>query len=107
MATLNLYSRVGAFDETAESTATVLAGQIAIAVSRSPEFAAARSVVEEAQRNAEDRAQVNQATGLLMVNEECTVEQAESLLRHAATQDERSILEIAQRIIEQHRSSGG
>ena len=36
-----------------------------------------RSVVEEAQRNSEDAADVNLATGLLMVSEACTAEQAE------------------------------
>ena len=103
--TLNLYSRTGAFDETAVTIASVLATQVAIAVSRSPEFAAARSVVEEAQRGAEDHADVNLAAGLLMVNEACTAEQAESLLRRTAQQDERTVLEVAHRIIEQHRSS--
>lgn len=103
--TLNLYSRTGPFDETAVSIALVLAAQVAIAVSRSPEFAAARGVVEEAQRDVDDRADVNVATGLLMVNEGCTAEQAEGLLRHAAMQDEKTIVQIARRIMEQHRSS--
>ena len=106
VATLNLYSRTGPFDESAESIAAVLAAQVAIAVSRSPEFAAARAVVEEAQRNANDDAQVNLATGLLMVNEACTAEQAQGLLHQAAAHDEQTILQIAQRIIEQHHSSG-
>jgi GAF domain-containing protein len=105
VATLNLYSRSGPFDESAESVASVLAAQVAIAVSRSPEFAAARGVVEQAQRDAEDDADINMATGLLMVNESCSAEQAAGLLRHAANQDERTILEIAQRILQQHRTS--
>ena len=105
VATLNLYSRSGPFDESAVSVGWVLAAQIAIAVSRSPEFAAARGVVEEAQRNTEDEADVNVATGLLMVNQSCTAEQAEGLLRQAAAQDERTILEIAQRIIQQHHTA--
>jgi GAF domain-containing protein len=105
VATLNLYSRVGVFDETAVSVATVLGSQIAIAVSRSPEFAAARGVVEQGQRDLEDRSQVQIATGLLMVNEACTVEQAEGLLRSAAAIDEKTVVEIAQRIIEQHHRS--
>jgi GAF domain-containing protein len=102
--TLNLYSRRGPFDETAVTVSAVLAAQLAIAVSRSPEFAAARGVVEEAQRGAEDDADVNLATGLLMVNEACTAEQAEGLLRQAASRDERDIVEVAQAIIRQHRS---
>jgi AmiR/NasT family two-component response regulator len=61
--------------------------------------------VEGAQRNAEDQAQLNVATGLLMVSQACTSEQARGLLREAATHDERTILEIARRIIEQHNSS--
>jgi GAF domain-containing protein len=104
--TLNLYSRSGPFDETAESVGLVLAAQIAIAISRSPEYAAARAVVEESQRNLEDRADINIATGLLMVNEACTAEQAEGLLHQAAFHDEQTIVEIAQRIIRQHRSTG-
>jgi GAF domain-containing protein len=101
--TMNLYSRSGPFDETAETIAAVLAAQVAMALSRSPEMEAARSVVDEAQRQADDSTDVNVATGLLMVNEACTAEQAQGLLRSAATTDERTIAEIARRIIEQHR----
>ena len=104
IATLNLYSRTGPFDESAESVAAVLAAQVAIAVSRSPEFAAARAVVEEAQRNTDDHSQIALATGLLIGSQDCTREQAEGLLRQAAAEDEQTILQIAQRIIEQHRS---
>lgn len=105
VATLNLYSRTGTFDETAASIGVVLAAQVSIAVSRSPEFVAARSVVEEAQRNVEDDADVNVATGLLMINEACTAEQAGALLHQAALADERTIVEIAHRIIRQHSTS--
>src|SRR4051812_12865890 len=38
VATLNLYSSSGPFDDTAATVAAVLAAQVAIAVSRSPEF---------------------------------------------------------------------
>jgi GAF domain-containing protein len=102
---LNLYSRSRAFDESAETIARVLAAQIAIAISRSPEYAAARDVADQAQQLADDRSAVNVATGLLMGNEGCTAEQAEGLLREAAAHEERSIVQIAQRIIEQHQSS--
>jgi AmiR/NasT family two-component response regulator len=78
---------------------------VAIAVSRSPEFVAARSVVEHGQRDLEDQAEVQVATGLLMVNEACTAEQAEGLLRSAAAQDEETVVEIARRIIDQHHRS--
>lgn len=102
IATLNLYSRRGPFDDTATSMAAVLAAQVAIAVSRSPEFAAARATVEQAQRDADDRAEVDLATGMLMATQGCTVEQAEGLLRQAADHEARSILQIAQRILEQN-----
>jgi hypothetical protein len=105
VATMNLYSRTGPFDESAMGIGAVLAAQVAIAVSRSPEFAAARAVVEQGQRDLEDEAQIQRATGLLMVNEACTVEQADGLLRSAAAQDERSVVDIARRIIDQHHSS--
>ncbi len=103
--TLNLYSRTGPFDQSAISVAAVLAAQIAIAISRSPEFVAARTVVEEAQRTTDDAAEVNIATGLLMETQACTTEQAEGLLRQAAIEDEQTILEIAHRIIQQHETS--
>ena len=103
--TMNLYSRTGPFDATAETIAEVLATQVAIAVSRSPEFVAARDVVEHAQRDLDDRTQIDIATGLLMVNEVCTVEQAEALLRSAAAHDDQTILTIAQRIIDQQERS--
>jgi GAF domain-containing protein len=102
IATLNLYSRTGPFDESAETVAAVLATQVAIAVSRSPEFAAARAVVEQAQRDTDDQSQIATATGLLISSQDCTREQAEGLLRQAAADDEQTILQIAQRIIEQH-----
>jgi len=105
IATLNLYSRTGPFDETAETIAAVLAAQIAIAVSRSPEFVAARAVVEEAQRKADDHSQIAMATGLLIGSQDCTRDQAEGLLRQAADEDEQTILQIAQRIIEEHRNT--
>jgi GAF domain-containing protein len=103
IATLNLYSRTGAFDESAEAVAAVLATQVTIAVSRSPEFAAARDVVEQAQRDADDLSDVSVATGMLMAHQSCTAEQAAGLLRQAAEEDERTIVQIAQRIIQQHR----
>jgi AmiR/NasT family two-component response regulator len=78
---------------------------IGAAVSRSPEYAAARAVVEEAQRNADGRSQIGIATGLLISRQDGTREQAEGLLREAAAYDEQTILEIAQCIIEQHDST--
>jgi GAF domain-containing protein len=103
--TLNLYSRTRPFDETAETVAAVLAAQVAIAVSRSPEFVAARAVVEQAQRNTDDHSRIAMATGLLISSQDCTREQAEGLLRQAAVEDEQTILQIAQRIIEQQEST--
>jgi hypothetical protein len=105
VATLNLYSRRGPFDESAVSVASVLGAQVAIAVSRSPEFVAARATVEQAQRDVDDRADVDVATGLLMGTQGCTSEQAEGLLLQAADQEARTILQIAHRIIEQHNST--
>ncbi|MGY2702589.1 MULTISPECIES: ANTAR domain-containing protein [unclassified Nocardioides] len=105
VATLNLYSRSGVFDETAEAVAAVLATQVTIAVSRSPEFAAARGVVEQAQRDADDQADISVATGLLMASQTVSAEQAAGLLRRAALDDEQTILHIAQRIIRQHRTT--
>ncbi|MCU1372204.1 MAG: hypothetical protein JWO77_3398 [Ilumatobacteraceae bacterium] len=105
VATLNLYSRSGAFDETAATVASVLATQATIAVSRSPEYAAARNVVEHAQRDADDQADISMATGMLMANESCTADQAAGLLRQAADQTEQTIIQIAQRIIEQQRTT--
>ena len=105
VATLNLYSRQGPFDETAVSMGNVLGAQVAIAVSRSPEFAAARDTVEHAQRDVEDQARVDVATGLLMATQGCSAEQADGLLQEAAGHEAQSILEIANRIVDQHNSA--
>jgi GAF domain-containing protein len=103
--TLNLYSRTGVFDDSAEAIAAVLASQVAIAVSRSPEFAAARNVVEHAQRELDDLGHTQMAAGLLMVNEACSAEQAEGLMRSAALHHDKTIVDIARRIIDQHNNS--
>jgi len=105
VATLNLYSRQGPFDETAVSMGSVLAAQVAIAVSRSPEYAAARATAEQAQRDVDDRADLDVAKGLLMATQGCSAEQAEGLLREAAGHETQTILDIAHRIISQHNTS--
>ncbi|MCU1369037.1 MAG: hypothetical protein JWO77_231 [Ilumatobacteraceae bacterium] len=105
VATLNLYSRSGQFDETAETVAAILATQVTIAVSRSPEYAAARTVLETAQRDVDDQSEIDMATGMLMANEGCTPQQASGLLRQAAADDGKTIVQIAQRIIEQQRNT--
>jgi GAF domain-containing protein len=102
--TLNLYSFGGPFDDEGTGAARVLATQVAIAISRSPELVLAQRVADEAQEEAEDAAEVSLATGLLMANEACTRQQAEGLLHSAADRDERSVVQIARRIIaEQQR----
>jgi GAF domain-containing protein len=105
VATLNLYSRSGPFDKSAVSVGSVLVAQVAIAVSRSPEFAAARATVEQAQRDVDDRANVDVATGLLMATQGCTQEQADGLVREAADHEGKTIVDIAHRIIAQHHNS--
>lgn len=105
VATLNLYSRSRPFDQTATSVGAVLAAQVAIAVSRSPEFAAARATVEEAQRDTDDRADLGLATGILMATQGCSAEQAEGLLQQAASHEAKTLVQIAHRIMEQHNTS--
>lgn len=102
---LRLYSRSGSFDESAASLAAALAAQVAVAISRSPAFVAARNVVEHGQRDLEDRADVSMATGLLMAREACTAEQASGLLRSAASADATDTSEIARRILRRHYHS--
>jgi GAF domain-containing protein len=101
--TLNLYSRTHLFDESGETIAHLLAAQVAIAISRSPEMAIAQQVADAAQQESNDAADVAMATGLLMVDEDCTREQAEGLLRSASRHDERTILEVARQLITEQR----
>jgi GAF domain-containing protein len=100
--TLNVYSRSGPFDETAEDIGRVLATQVAIALVQSDQLAASQAVADRAQREADEAAEVSMATGMLVAAEECTVEQAEGLLRGAARQDEERLITIARRIIAEH-----
>src|SRR5205085_1076501 len=102
VATLNLYSRSRPFDDDDAVTAKILAAEIAIAVSRSPEFASARAMVEQAQRDVDDRSDLDVAAGLLMATQGCSAEQAAGLLREAAVGQEETILAIAHRIIGHH-----
>lgn len=100
--TLNLYSRSGPFDDDDEQAGRVPAAQVAIAVAWSEQLVASRELVDQAQRDADDAAEVSLATGLLAERERCTVSQAEGIIQGAARRQEQSLASIARRILAEH-----
>jgi GAF domain-containing protein len=102
---LNLYASVpSAFDASSQDIAAVLATQVGTAVAKSRVLPAGRDVVVSAQEFADEQADIGVAEGMLMVIEQCSVEQAAALLRNAASSEAESLVAIARRIIQEVQS---
>jgi GAF domain-containing protein len=98
-ASLNLYSTSpNGFDETSETNATVLAAQVGVAIAKSRVLASGDAAVTLAQRELDERTEINQAQGMLMALETCTARQADGLLRSAAATNHESLVAAARRV---------
>jgi GAF domain-containing protein len=105
--TLNLYGREPtAFDEHDEAMALVIAAEAPAAIVKSSLFSRAHDIRGYLQERHDARAQVAQAEGVLMAMQECSAEQAAGLLRHAADVNGERLVEAAQRVIANVRSTG-
>ena len=101
---LNLYSSQSrAFDDTAQDLGALLAAQVGLAVAKSRVWPQARQAAATVQAAADDTNDIAVAEGILMAVEECSAEQAEALLRNAATSEAATLAEIARRVIAQLR----
>jgi GAF domain-containing protein len=95
---LNLYSQ-SHFDAAALVTGDVLAAQVAAALAKSDILAALGRVARSAQHQSDDQAEIATAEGVLIALHEVSIEQAQRLLRTAATAGGESPLKVARRII--------
>ena len=104
---LNLYAwQRDAFDATSQDISAVLATQVGIAVAKSRLLTEAHAVATVAQQAADEASDVAIAEGMLIVLERCSLEQAQSLLRNAASAEAESLVVIARRIILEVGSRG-
>lgn len=97
---LDLYSwHPSAFDATSQDLGAVLASQVGVAVAKSRLLPAGRDVAVTAQKLSDEKADIAVAEGMLIVLEDCTIEQAAQLLRNAAWSEVQTLAVIARRII--------
>ncbi|HEY2214260.1 MAG TPA: GAF and ANTAR domain-containing protein [Acidimicrobiales bacterium] len=97
---LNLYAwQPSAFDPTSQDIAAVLATQVGIAVAKSRLFEEAKGVALAAQRAADESSDIAIAEGVVMVLERCSLDQAQALLRNAASSEAATLVVIARRVI--------
>ena len=98
-ASFNLYSTSPhGFDETSETNGAVLAAQVGVAIAKSRVLASSDAAVTLAQRELDERTEINQAQGMLMALETCTAKQADALLRSAAATNHESLVAAARRV---------
>ncbi len=102
---LNLYAwQREAFDATSQDIGAILATQVGIAVAKSRVLTDAQAVAAVAQQAADEASDVAVAEGMLTVLERCSLDQAQSLLRNAASAEAEALVVIARRIILEVRS---
>ncbi|HEX3795999.1 MAG TPA: GAF domain-containing protein [Acidimicrobiales bacterium] len=97
---LNLYAwRSSAFDATSQDMGAVLATQVGIAVAKSRLLVEAKEVAVAAQQVADESSDIAVAEGMIMVLERCSLDQAQSLMRNAASSEVKTLVVIARRVI--------
>jgi GAF domain-containing protein len=99
---LNIYSSTpDAFDEATEQAVQPIAGYAAEAISTSPLYAYSLEMVDGLLEDLEDRALIEQATGVLMATEKETTEHALDRLRELAFDSGESMRTVAQWVIDE------
>ena len=97
---LDLYSWTPfSFDASSQDLGPVLATQVGVAVAKSRLLAGSEDVAVIAQRLADEDADIAVAEGMLMVLEQCTLQQAAALIRNAASSEAETLVGIARRVI--------
>jgi GAF domain-containing protein len=100
--TLNVYSRVEhAFDAASEETGSVIGAEAANAIAKSELLASATDLRERLQFEYDADAMIARAEGILMALESCNQEQARGLIQNAADANQESMLQTAERILNQ------
>jgi len=103
---LNLYSRrQQGFDDGAEAVAQVIAAEVAHALVRSAVLSTARSTRERLQEQYDEHVLLSRAQGVLMALHDCSVAQADDLIRNAADRNGERLITTAERILSTVRSA--
>jgi GAF domain-containing protein len=98
--TMNIYSRdADAFDDEDEAMSAVIATAAASAIEKSRLLADVHAVRDRLQVEFDDAALINCARGVLMGFEQCSAEQADALLDHAARATPEALIEVAKRVL--------
>lgn len=101
---LNLCSRSAhGFDQTSQTIGHVLAAQAAIAIAASELYGTTERLVADLQQEADAQDEVALARGMMRVRQECSAEQAEALLRHAALANAETVVEVARHVRDEAR----
>lgn len=104
---LNLYSRrPNGFDADAETVALVIAAEVAHALVRSAVLGTARTTRDRLQEQYDEHVLVSRAQGVLMALHDCSVAQADDLIRNAADRNGERLIATAERILSTVRSEG-
>ena len=96
--TVNLYSPEQ-FAPGADAVAEVIAAQVTAALTKSEIYGAALALAERVQERSEADREVNIAAGVLAGFEQCSLDQAERLLRLSALAEGDSLEEAARRVL--------
>lgn len=97
---LNLYSWTpSSFDARSQDVGAVLATQVGMAVAKTHLLTSSQQLAVVAQRLADESADIAVANGMLMVLEQCTIEQAAALIRNAASSEAQTLVATARRVI--------
>jgi GAF domain-containing protein len=98
--TMNIYSRhPDAFNDDHEATSAIIATAVANAIEKSKLLTDVQGIRDRLQVEFDDAAIINRARGVLMGFEQCSVEQADALLNHAARVTPESVVEVAERVL--------
>ena len=97
--TMNIYSRdADAFDDEHEAMSAIIATAAGSAIEKSRLLADVHAVRDRLQVEFDDAAVINWARGVLMGFEQCSAEQADALLDHAAQTTPEALVEVAKRV---------
>jgi GAF domain-containing protein len=97
----NVYAtKPHAFDDDAVILAETFSGYAAMAVANAHRYAGTASLADHTRAAMDDRAVIEQAKGIIMVQRRCTAEQAFALLAKAAEDTNRQLRDVAAALVD-------
>ena len=97
---MNIYSRhPDAFNDEHDALAAIVATAAGNAIEKSKLLTDVQEIRDRLQVEFDDDAIINRALGVLMGFEQCSAEQANALLHHAARTKTEALVEVAKRVL--------